>query len=64
MIKKNLFTYYVDIKFNNVISKGENVVAINLKLLYFFFLKIIEIEFKMKLQSSFLFGVFLGACRS
>ena len=38
-------------EFNNVNSKSENVVAINLKLLDFFLLKVIEIEYKMKLQS-------------
>ena len=32
---------------------GENIVSINLKLFHFFFLKIVEIEFKMKLQSFF-----------
>ena len=31
-------------------SNGENVVSVNLKLSYFSFLKIVEIEFKMKLQ--------------
>ena len=40
-------------KSNNVNSNGENVVAINLKLLYLFSLKIVEIELKMKLQSFF-----------
>ena len=38
---------------NNANSKGKNVVAINLKLSIFSFLKIVEIEFKMKLQSFF-----------
>ena len=37
-------------EFNDDNSSGENVVAINLKLLQFFFLKIVEIELKMKLQ--------------
>ena len=47
---KNLFTNYVDMEFNNVNSNSENVVAINLKLFHFSVLKIVEIEFKMKLQ--------------
>ena len=40
-------------KSNNANPNGENVVATNLKLSLFFFLKIVEIDFKMKLQSSF-----------
>ena len=43
---------------NNANSNNENVVAINLKLFHFFFLKIVEIEFKMKLQSFFGFKFF------
>ena len=35
---------------NDVNSNGENVVSINLKLLNFFLI-IVEIEFKMKIQS-------------
>ena len=38
---------------NNANPNGENVVAINLKLFHFSFLKIVEIEFKMKLLSFF-----------
>ena len=53
---KNQFTQYVDTRSNNVNSNGENVVAINLKLFHFFFLKIDEIEFKMKLQSFFVWS--------
>ena len=41
-------------KFNNVNCNGENVVVINLKLSIFSFLKIVEIEFKLKFQSFFL----------
>ena len=44
-------------KFNNVNPNGENVIATNLKLFYSFFLKIIKIEVKMKLQSFLLFGL-------
>ena len=36
---------------NNANSNGENVLAINLKLFHLSFLKIVTIEFKMKLQS-------------
>ena len=36
---------------NNVNRNNENVVAINLKIFIFSFLKIVEIEFKIKLQS-------------
>ena len=39
---------------------GENVVAINLKLFHLF-LKIVKIEFRMKLQSFFLLGAFPSA---
>ena len=38
---------------HNANPNGENVVAINLKLFHFSFLKNVEIEFKMKLQSFF-----------
>ena len=38
---------------NNANFNGENVIAINLKLFHFSFLKIVKIEFKMKLQSLF-----------
>ena len=49
-------------KSNNINSNGENVVAINLKL---FYLKIVKIEFKIKLQSLFYnFGAFPGACKT
>ena len=34
-------------------SYGENIVSITLKLFYVFFLKIVKIEFKMKLHSFF-----------
>ena len=50
---------YVDVKSNNVNSSGENIIAINLKLFHFSLLKIVEIEFKMKLESFFWFGIFL-----
>ena len=40
---------------NIVNSNDENVVAIKPKISIFSFLKIVEIEFKMKLQSFFLF---------
>ena len=36
---RNKFTNYVDTRSNNVNPNGENVVAINLKLFQFFFLK-------------------------
>ena len=40
-------TNYVDIEVNNVNPSGENVVVPTCK----FFLKIVKIEFKMRLQS-------------
>ena len=49
---------------NNVNLDSENVVASNLKLFHFFSLKIVEIEFKMKLQSFLLVGIFPSACKS
>ena len=45
-------------EFNNVNSNGENVVAINLHSI-FLFLKIVKIEFKMKLQRFFCLELFL-----
>ena len=39
-------------EFNNVNSNSEIVVTINLKFFHYSFLKIVEIEFKMKFQSS------------
>ena len=38
---------------NIINSNGGNVVALILKLFHFFYLKIVEIEFKMTLQSFF-----------
>ena len=40
MMKKNIFTNYVDTKSNTVNSNIENVVAINLKPFHFSFLEI------------------------
>ena len=41
-------------EFNNVDFNGENVVTINRNLFFFFlFFRIVKIDFKMKLQSSF-----------
>ena len=40
IVKTKLFTDCVDIKSNNVNSNGENIIAINLKNLHFFFLEI------------------------
>ena len=37
-------------EFNDDNSKRENVEAINVKIFHFFFLKIVEIELKMKLE--------------
>ena len=56
--RKNYLTNYVDMESNIVNPYGENIVSINLKLFHFFFLKIVKIDFKMKLQSFFLFGIF------
>ena len=44
---------YVDIKSNNVNPNHENIIAITLKLFHFSFLKIVKIEFKMRLRDSF-----------
>ena len=61
-------------EFNNVNSNGENVISnCNLLLLFFFFFffffffllfKIVNLEFKMKLQSIFLFGTFPSAYKT
>ena len=49
---------------NNVNPDSENVVAINLEFSVSSFLKIVEIEFKMKLQSFLLVEIFPSAYKS
>ena len=57
-------TNYVDINSNIANSNCENIIVINLKLFHFFSLTIVKIEFKMTLQSFFLFGIFYSACKT
>ena len=49
---------------NKVNLDNKNVVTINLRFSIFSFLKIVEIEFKMKLQNFLLIGSFPNACKS
>ena len=51
----------LNVKFNNVNFNDKNIIAINLKISIFSFLKIVKIEFKMTLQSFFLFGILHSA---
>ena len=53
MIVKTNSLNCVDTKSNNVNSSCKNIIAINLKLSIFSFLKTVKIEFKKQLQSFF-----------
>ena len=53
--RNKFFTNYVDMELNNVNPNGENVVAIISKF-SISFVRIVEIEFKMKLQIFFVWS--------